>query len=179
MSGALEQARRRHEEISGLLAASRAVLEAKTFMGAARSIYDNCRDLTGATAGYVALLTEDGAENEVLFLDAGGEPCTVDPELPMPIRGLRDEAYRTGGPVYDNEFPQSDWMRFMPDGHAELANVLFAALLLEGPAVGLIDLGAGLGSAAVLALSATVGADEAAGIVFDYYGADDYYYGYY
>ena len=47
----------------------------------------------GATSGYVALLSEDGAENEVLFLEAGGFPCDVDPKLPMPIRGLRAEAY--------------------------------------------------------------------------------------
>ena len=31
------------------------------------------------------------AVEQVLFLDAGGLPCDVDPALPMPVRGLRAE----------------------------------------------------------------------------------------
>ncbi len=123
-----------------LLRASRAVLENREFIPAARSIFDICRDLTGATAGYVALLTGDGYENEVLFLDAGGRPCSVDPELPMPIRGLRGEAYRDLTAVYDNDFHNSRWMEFMPEGHVRLDNVLFAPLVIGGKAVGLIGL---------------------------------------
>jgi len=88
----------------------------------------------------VALLSKDGAENEVLFLDPGGLPCTVDQSLPMPIRGLRGEAYRTGKTVYDNDFSKSDWMRFMPEGHVTLDNVMFAPLLIEGKAVGLLGM---------------------------------------
>jgi len=99
-----------------LLAAARAVLAFPDFASAARVIFDNCKDLTGAQAGYVALLKADGSENEVLFLDAGGMPCTVDPNLPMPIRGLRAEAYRTRRAVYENGFSASPWMKFMPPG---------------------------------------------------------------
>jgi len=88
----------------------------------------------------VALLSADGSENEVVFLDAGGRPCTVDPALPMPIRGLRAEAYKTGQVVYENGFAASEWMRWMPAGHAALDNVLFAPLVLEGKVVGLMGL---------------------------------------
>jgi len=94
--------------------------------------------LIGATAGYVALLSKDGTENELLFLDAGGLPCTVDPSLLMPIRGLREQAYRTGKIVYDNHFSKSEWTEYLPDGHVTLGNVLFAPLLVEGKAAGLL-----------------------------------------
>ncbi len=137
---ALEESQRRRLETAALLAASRAVLEYQDFEKAARAIFDICRDLIGATSGYVALLNSDGSENEVVFLDSGGLPCTVDESLPMPIRGLRGEAYETGRAVYDNDFHNSDWMRFMPDGHVELRNVLFAPLTIKGETVGLLGL---------------------------------------
>ncbi|MDI6816479.1 MAG: SpoIIE family protein phosphatase [Actinomycetota bacterium] len=115
-----------------------AALKHSDFKTSAREIYDACKDLVGATAGYVALLNDDGDENELLFLDAGGLSCNVNPSLPMPIRGLRAEAYRTGKPVYNNDFANSEWVEFLPEGHGRLDNVLFAPLLVEGKAVGLM-----------------------------------------
>jgi PAS domain S-box-containing protein len=132
--------RRYRAEADALVQSSRSLLEHRGFAEAARFIFDACKSLIGATAGYVALLSDDGEENEVLFLEAGGLPCSVDPELPMPIRGLRAESYRTGKAVYDNSFSTSKWMQFMPEGHVELKNVLFAPLLNEGKAVGLLGL---------------------------------------
>ena len=79
-------------------------------------------------------------ENEVLFLEAGGLPCTVDPSLPMPIRGLRAEAYNSGKVKVENVFNKSEWTKFMPDGHVQLKNVLFAPLMIEQRAVGVIGL---------------------------------------
>ena len=96
--------------------------------------------MTGAVSGYVALLSEDGHENEVLFLEAGGLPCTVDPELPMPIRGLRATVYETHKPAYDNHFMSSDWVKYMPEGHVALRNVMFAPLNIAGSTVGLIGM---------------------------------------
>jgi hypothetical protein len=58
----------------------------------------------------------------------------------MPIRGLRAEAYKRKQAVYDNDFANSQWMQFMPTGHCELRNVLFAPLIIEGQAVGLMGL---------------------------------------
>ncbi len=137
---ALKEARQREAEISALLKGSRAVLRQQEFTPTARIIFDVCKDLIGATSGYVALLTPDGAENEVLFLESGGLPCTVDPELPMPIRGLRETAYRTKSSVYHNDFHHSEWAHFMPEGHVQLDNVMFAPLVIEERAVGLIGL---------------------------------------
>lgn len=137
---ALAQSRQHAGEASALLEASRALSERHTFTEAAQAIFEPCKTLIGATAGYVALLTKDGTENDVLFLDSGGLPCTVDSTLPMPIRGLRAEAYGSGMPVYHNAFSESAHVEFLPDGHVHLTNVLFAPLVSEGKAVGLLGL---------------------------------------
>lgn len=131
---------RRLEEQKALLGGTRAVLRHKVFLESARIIFDECKRTTGATAGYVALLKENGAENEVLFLDSGGRPCSVDPTLPMPIRGLREIPYREGHAVYDNDFSGSPYRQLMPHGHVSLDNVLFAPLKIEGKVVGLLGL---------------------------------------
>jgi two-component system nitrate/nitrite sensor histidine kinase NarX len=58
----------------------------------------------------------------------------------MPVRGLREEAYRSGRTVYDNHFSTSEWTQFLPQGHAGLDNVLFAPLVIKGITVGLLGL---------------------------------------
>jgi PAS domain S-box-containing protein len=140
LRSALEESQQRQTEITALLAGSHAVLKYHEFTSAARAMFDSCKNLIGATTGYVALLSEDGDKIEVLFLDTGGLPCPVDPSLPMPIRGLREQVYRTGQTIYDNNFARSEWMHLMPEGHVRLDNVLFAPLVLEGQAVGLLGL---------------------------------------
>lgn len=140
LKDALGKARERQMEIAALLKSSRAVLRHSDFSTAARSIFNYSKEYIGATAGYVALLSEDGTENEVLFLDSGSLPCAVDPSLPMPIRGLRGEAYRTGKAVYQNNFSESEWTKFMPPGHVSLKNVLFAPMVIEGKVAGLLGL---------------------------------------
>jgi len=83
----LEQSRQRSsKEISALLANYRTMLTHHRFIDIVRTLYDLCSTLIGSTAGYVALLDETCLENEILFLDSGGLSCTVDPDLPMPIR---------------------------------------------------------------------------------------------
>ena len=123
-----------------LIEAAQALLSVGDFQKASRAIFDACKKAVGAEAGYVALLSEDGSENKVLFLDAGDLPCNVDPSLPMPIRGLREVAYRTKMVAFDNDFEKSEWKEFMPSGHAPLENVLFAPMLVGDRAVGLLGL---------------------------------------
>ncbi len=137
---ALTKSKRSEQEISELLNATYAILSSGDFNKVARKIFDACARVIGAKAGYVALLSEDGKENELLFLEDGGMPCTVDPNLPMPIRGLRAEAYESGRVVFDNEFMKSKWVKYMPKGHMGLENVLFAPLNIEGKTVGIMGL---------------------------------------
>ena len=136
----LTTTRQREAETRALLEAAEAVLACDRFEDAARRIFDVCREATGAVSGYVALMSDDGAENELLFLEAGGLPCSVSPELPMPIRGLREQAYRESRVVYENDFSGSAWTQFLPEGHVELRNVMFAPLNVEGRTVGIIGL---------------------------------------
>ncbi|MBP1727203.1 MAG: multi-sensor hybrid histidine kinase, partial [Deltaproteobacteria bacterium] len=131
---------RHRAEVSALMESFGAIMQDRSLQDTARSIFLACRNLVGATAGYVALLTPDGKRNEILFLDSGGRRCTVDPSLPMPVRGLRAEAYRTVQAVYDNDFGSSAWVDFLPHGHMRLDNVLFAPLVIDGTAVGLLGL---------------------------------------
>ena len=130
----------REQELTALMASAKAVLGERGFVDSARAIFDHCRGLIGATSGYVALLTDDGQENEVLFLEAGGLPCEVNPDLPMPIRGLRARAYKENRAVFHNNFMKSGWVRFMPKGHVILHNVLFAPLIIKDRTVGIMGL---------------------------------------
>ncbi|MCW4029474.1 MAG: PAS domain S-box protein [Candidatus Bathyarchaeota archaeon] len=123
-----------------LLEGASSLLKQQSFKKAARNLFDTCKKLTGATAGYVALLSEDGSENKVLFLDSGGLRCTVDKKLPMPIRGLRETAYRTGKAVYENKFMKSEWVKLMPAGHVTLSNAMFSPIIVKDKVVGLIGL---------------------------------------
>jgi PAS domain S-box-containing protein len=137
---ALDESRQHQAEILALLDGARQVLEQHSFEDTARSIFDICKHLTGATAGYVALSSRDGKETQVLFLDPGGLPCTVDPELPMPIRGLRGQVYQSGRVAYENDFQSTQWVLYLPEGHVGVDNLLFAPLVVGGQVVGLLGL---------------------------------------
>jgi PAS domain S-box-containing protein len=140
LQSTLNDLQKRQAEISAMLEASKAVHEYHDFEHSAKAIFDICKNLIGATSGYIALLSKDGTENEVLFLDSGGLPCTVDPKLPMPIRGLRAEAYHKTKAVYHNDFPKSKFTKFMPRGHVRLNNVLFAPMTIKGRTIGILGL---------------------------------------
>jgi hypothetical protein len=113
-----------------IIKSSNAFLQTSDFKQATRTVYDCCKNIIGSTAGYVALLSADKSENELLFLDMSGMQCSLNPNQPMPIRGLRAEAYSSGETVYDNNFPQSEWLHYLPEGHGQLDNVLFAPLII-------------------------------------------------
>lgn len=137
---ALEASQQRQAEVSALLEGARQVLAQNGFEDTARSIFDTCKGLVGATAGYVALSSSDGTTNEVLFLDPGDSSCMVDTTLPMPIRGLRSQVYRSGDAAVDNDFRSSPWTEFLPEGHMGVDNLLFAPLVIGGQVVGLLGL---------------------------------------
>jgi len=137
---ALAASVQRHAEISALLEGSQAIAKNHDFKGAAQALLYSCKQLIGATSGYIALVSEDGTENEVLFLDSGGLPCMVDKTLPMPIRELRGEVFREAKTIYNNDFSKSKWMRFIPEGHTTISNVLFTPMVVDGKVLGLLGL---------------------------------------
>lgn len=135
---ALEDSNQKRKEISALLESARAVLEYDDFTESAKIIFEACKSIMGATAGYVALLSPDGINNDVLFLDSGNLQCNVDLSLLIPIRGLSEEIYRTKKAIYCNDFFNSEWIKFIPEGHASFKNVLFAPLIIEEKVIGII-----------------------------------------
>jgi PAS domain S-box-containing protein len=126
--------------IQALQEGSRQIMAHGDFKETARAIYTILKKYLGSVAGYVALLSRDEQTNELLFLDAGDLPCRVDPTLPMPVRGMRAEAYHTGKVIYDNNFSESPWADFLPKDHAPLVNVLFAPIKIQEKVVGVIGL---------------------------------------
>ena len=138
---ALATSVQRHAEISALLEGSKAISRYRNFMDAAESIFNSCKNVVGAASGYIAMVSHDGTKNEVVFLDSGGLICSVDPGLPMPIRGMRGEVFSSGNAIYHNDFPQSGWAHFLPEGHVQLENVLMAPMIIENKVVGLFGLG--------------------------------------
>ncbi len=136
----MQETQDRYHEISSLMRASRAVLENRDFKSSVRLIFEECKQQLGATAGYVALLSADGSQNEVLLMESDGGTCILPGVLSLPMQGLHAEAYRTGKAVFDNDFKNSAWMQYLPKGHMEFDNVIFAPIPVHGKGVGLIGL---------------------------------------
>ncbi|MGE4274936.1 MAG: ATP-binding protein [Candidatus Methanomethylophilaceae archaeon] len=128
------------EEARNILRASMSILSHDAFPVVARNVFQGLKEQTGARAGYVALLSDDGMENEIVYLDPGDYECHVDESLPMPIRGFRGLVYGSGRAQYCNDFLSTEHWHLMPPGHVGLFNVMFAPLILEGEVRGLLGL---------------------------------------
>ncbi|MFA5110673.1 MAG: ATP-binding protein, partial [Desulfobaccales bacterium] len=140
LRAALDEARQRRDETEALFAASRAMLGSQSFEQASRSIFNAFKSLSGATSGYLSLVVAGGSQDQLLFMDTGGSACSIDPDLHLPMRGLREEADKLGRPVYDNDVPRSSWRQDIPEEHAPLDNVLIAPLVIQEKTVGLLGL---------------------------------------
>ena len=130
----------RQTEITGLLEASRIVLSETSFEAAVEDIYTLCKSLTGAAAGYVALFTADGLEEQMIASDPGGLPEAVAAALPRLRREMRGEAHPLNRPVWHNDLAHSEWARLLPAGPPGLDNVLFTPLQVRGKTVGVMGM---------------------------------------
>ena len=132
---ALETSRRHALETAALFEGSRTVLECRDFKEAAQKIFCNCANTVGATRGYVALFSEDEAD-EILFLEQG----KLDSDMLVLIRGLRQEACKLTETVYENDFLNSKWMKYMPERDMGFDNVMLVPMMIQGNAAGIIGL---------------------------------------
>jgi len=128
----------RQTEITGLLEASQIVLSETSFEAAVKDIYTLCKSLIGAAAGYVALFTADGQEEQVISSDPGGLPDAVAAALPLLRREMRGKAHPMDRPVWHNDLAHSEWARLLPAGPPELDNVLFTPLQVGGKTLGVM-----------------------------------------
>ncbi|KKM02287.1 hypothetical protein LCGC14_1785940, partial [marine sediment metagenome] len=133
-----KEIQKHNREYTALLEASKAVLKNNDFVLSSKAIFNACTKLLGAPAGYIALLTPDKEENQIVFLNPGGYICSVDSELPMPIRGMRREVIKSKKALYNNNFQETDWTQFLPNGHVNLESVLFIPLIIDNDVKGLM-----------------------------------------
>ncbi len=130
----------KNTEISELLDGAKKILELSSFEKIAKILFDSCKKLTGAKAGYVALLSESSNEYNVLFIDDGGDHSNVDPDLPTLVHGLKELAYLKKEVVYNNDFSNSEWVKYLPKDDVILKNVLIAPLIIKNQTVGVIGI---------------------------------------
>jgi PAS domain S-box-containing protein len=132
----LRETKRANDESQALLKCSQALLECDDFQSASHRIFDASKEVIGATAGFLALLSPNHTVFQFQYLDSGNGSCGVDPNLPMPVRGLRAEALLKQDIVYQNDFEESEHNSHIPDGHIPVSNVMFAPLLVSARTVG-------------------------------------------
>ena len=129
-----------NRKLIATISASQQAYDSESFCEAAEYIFRACKEMTGADSGYIVLFNEEKDSNEEVFLDSGKRPCTLPEDLPMPIRGMKEECLSVGRSIYDNEFGKSDWKKFLPPGHLSLDNVLFAPIVHHEQVIGLLGL---------------------------------------
>ena len=137
---ALHETQKMGEEISALLESTRSVLKYHDFAKTAESIFHACKNLIKATCGYVILLNNGGTEDEVLFLDTGGYRCTIDPALKMSVQRLLRMSENTGKTMCLNNFVNSQWKGYPPEGHISISNILLAPMVIDKKVIGLLGL---------------------------------------
>jgi signal transduction histidine kinase len=136
----LSKTQKEKEHLTIFYRGAREILELHPFEVTAKKLFDFCKEITGATAGYVALLSGDGKKNKVLFLNSCHKVVKMDPYLSMPVHDLCKDAYKTKKTVYHNDFMNSPWRESLPVGHLHVRNILFAPLIIENKPVGVIGL---------------------------------------
>jgi len=92
----IAERQQREQEIAALLAGSRAGLANNDFEKTAKELFEICKGVLGATAGYVSLINERNEHNTPIFHDTGDQKCAVTARTQMSIRGFREQAYATG-----------------------------------------------------------------------------------
>jgi diguanylate cyclase (GGDEF)-like protein/PAS domain S-box-containing protein len=130
---------REAEESSALLEASRAVLAYRDFGRAAGAIFDACKNLIGAGAGYVGLMNDDATRDNVLFSEPAGFSWTAYLADSRRLRELRAEVYLTGRAMYLNTLLPADPVGPRRGTQPVVDNTLFAPLAVNDNTVGLLS----------------------------------------
>jgi PAS domain S-box-containing protein len=134
----IRETNERREEITALLQSARLVLEHREFQEAAREVFYLCWQLVGAEAGFIALLGEEGAESRTILIEPEALRESMEVVATMPVQSLVTPAFMAGRSVYENDFSQDKYAHEMPEGHFKVENILYAPLLIESKAVGMI-----------------------------------------
>lgn len=141
MLKALAEAQQREAEILALFEGTRSVLKYQGFKEASKEMFHSCMNLVGATSGYILLMEDNNQYYEVPFIELGGQTCTINLPIPLPVQGIHAQVCKSGKAVYHNDFENSEWQKFIPKGHIRIDNALFAPMQIDNKVVGLLALG--------------------------------------
>ncbi len=128
----------RQMEIEALLESARAALQHREFADLARIIFDKCKHIIGAGGGYVALMSPDETQNELIYLDSGELGYHFGPSFPVPVPWPQSMTCGSNKGVFHNDFKDSECVEFMLEGYASIDNVLFSPLVIREKAVGML-----------------------------------------
>ena|GEM_PF-1267507 len=128
----------KNTEMSDLLDGAKKILEISSFNETAKLLFNYCKKLSGASAGYVALLSEKEEESKVLFHDEGNG--NIDVDLSVPTKELRREIFNKKDARYENDFGNSELMKLTFQDHVSITNVLLVPLIINNKPVGIIGL---------------------------------------
>jgi PAS domain S-box-containing protein len=136
----IHETNQRREEITALLESTRTVLESTEFEPAARTVFNVCRNLVGASAGYLALGTAEVGSLELLFTHPEDLIEFSEAHGSMPAVGPALAVLSSRKASYVNDFMKSPTGKKVPRKHPTFNNVLFAPLMIESEARGLMML---------------------------------------
>ncbi|CAA6677033.1 MULTISPECIES: response regulator [unclassified Lentimonas] len=126
------------EQTDALLEAARVVLKSDNFSAVAERIFEISSKVIGASAGYIALLSEDNTEYELLFLMEGKHADDTKHLPPFPRR-LRTPPRNRIEAAYENDLHKnSRYNGLLPTGVSTFKNLAFAPFTISGKVYGLI-----------------------------------------
>jgi len=131
---ALEESQQRQKEVMALFEGTRSVLKYKNFEDSASSIYQICKNLIGASGGYLSLQTQNGVVG-LLFTESQKFVCGKFPSIISSFFELHKHPWEIKNPVYKNNIYK--WQQVMPEGDLYIENILIAPMVIEKKAVGL------------------------------------------
>jgi len=131
---ALEESQQRQKEVMALFEGTRAVLKYKNFKDSASSIYRICKNLIGASGGYLSLQTKNGIM-ELLFTDSQKFVCGKFPSIISSILPMHKHTLKIEKSIYENNIYK--WQKVTPSGDLYIENMLITPMVIENKAVGL------------------------------------------
>lgn len=136
---ALQESKRSEAETASLLQVSRSVLEYHDFQQSSQSILTICRQLSHASAGFIAEIVERNS-TKMLAATSLSFPLPAESLPTMPLTGIYEEACRAGSPRYCNDFAGRLSADMLPDSHLSIQNMLCAPLQISNETVALLVL---------------------------------------
>lgn len=133
----IRETNERREEITALLESTRFVLENTDFAVAAREVFDLCRKLIGARAGFLALIDRDGGAPQVLLAEPADSRRAFEFVAARPDVMSAERSFLAGRASYDNAFdagPEAAESGF------PVESMLLAPLVDDGSVTGLMGL---------------------------------------